>query len=234
MGFMDALKVRAALVKHQKGEMQEARKAYEELYSGGVIRAAYILPYSTLLLRTGETENVKKAKEMLVKAQKAPDYTPDRRQRLLVNYSIACFLLGDREKAISTLEAADRKYPCGLIYQTLGYLYVECGEKEKAMEYNKKALDYDEEDSVVLDNIGQMYYRLYNDREKAEGYFKKANEIKPTQIDTLYFLSRYDIENGNKKAAAEKLERALEGVFSPLNYKTPEEIKKEIASLKTP
>ncbi|MDO5022059.1 MAG: hypothetical protein Q4E07_01805 [Eubacteriales bacterium] len=234
MGFFDALKVRQALMKHQKGNKQEAEKAYEELYNSGIIQAAYILPYSTLLLRTGEENKIQKAKEMLLKAQKASDYTPERRQQLLVNYSIASFLLGDKEKAIQTLEAADKKYPCGLIYQTLGYLYVESGDKEKALAYNQKALEYDDEDSVVLDNIGQMYYRLYDDKEKAEPYFRKANELKPNQIDTLYFLSRYDLEKGDKNAAIEKLEYALEGTFSPLNYKKQEEIKKEIAALKNP
>lgn len=234
MGLMDAFKVRKALLKHQRNEIGEAEKSYEELYKDGVIRAAYILPYSTLLLRSGETEKVQKVKEMLIKAQKAPDYNEDRRQTLLVNYSIACFLLGDKDKAISTLEAADKKYPCGLIYQTLGYLYVECGEKEKAAEYNKIALEYDDEDPIVLDNIGQMYYRLYKDKQKAEPYFKKANKIRPSQIDTLYFLSRYDLEKENKKAAVEKLEYALDSTFSPLNYKSADEIKKEIASLKTP
>ena len=232
MGFLDAFKVRSALGKHQKGDIEQAFLEYEKLYAEGIISASYMLPYSSMLLRRGGNENAEKAKTVLVKAQKAADLSLDRRQQLLVNYSIACHVLGDREKAISTLEAAHNKYSCGLIYQTLGYLYTLYGEKEKALAYNTEALEYDEVDSVVLDNMGQMYYLLFNDKEKAKPYFEKAHKIKPSQIDTLYFLSSYDIENGDTKAAIEKLTAALDGVFSPLNHKSRAEIEEELNKLK--
>ena len=232
MGFLTGFKVRSALMKHQKGDKAEALKMYEEFYQQGVCTAAYMLPYSVLLLRQGGEENYAKVKEILVKAQKALDLTPDKRQQLLMNYSVACWKLGEKEKALSTMEASHNKYPCGLTYQTLGYLYVEHGDADKALSYNLEALEYDDEDSIVLDNMGQTYYRVLNDKEKAKEYFLKANSLKPDQIDTLYFLSRYDIEEGNPQAAVEKLERALEGSFSPLNYRSREEIEEEIAALK--
>ena len=56
-------------------------------------------------------------------------------------------------------------------------------------------------------------------------------EIKDSQIDTLYFLAQYDLEAGNKQAAAEKLQKALEGRFSPLNYAKREMIEKQLAEL---
>ena len=56
--------------------------------------------------------------------------------------------------------------------------------------------------------------------------------VKDNQIDTLYFLSRYDLENGDRAAALEKLEKAAEGRFSPLNYCTRDNILAEIAALK--
>ncbi len=232
MGIMSGFKVRSALMKHQKGDKAEAMKQYEELYQEGVVSAAYMLPYSVLLLRAGGQANLEKVKEVLVKAQKAADLTTEKRQQLLMNYSVACWKLGDKEKAMKTLEASHQKYPCGLTYQTLGYLYVENGDAEKALEYNTEALEYDDEDSIVLDNMGQTCYRLLNDKAKAKEYFVKAHEINPKQIDTLYFLSRYDLEEGNKQAAIEKLEQALEGNFSPLNHCTKEEIEQEIADLK--
>ena len=44
--------------------------------------------------------------------------------------------------------------------------------------------------------------------------FPKAIELKPTQIDTLYFLAQHDIEEGNKTRRGEA-EKALKGRFSP-------------------
>lgn len=218
MKWTDRLKIRSALLKHQRGNKAEAMAMYEALYEDGVIMANYILPYSVLLLRSGEEGVYTKVREMLVKAQKAPDLTDDRRQQLLMNYAIAVWKLGDLDKAISTLEASHRSAPCSLTYQSLGFLYIETGDAEKALEYNMEALEYDDEDSVTLDNLGQIHYRLLGDKEAALPYFKKAHENRPSQIDTLYFLALYDEEAGRLDEAAQKLETALEGNFSPLNH----------------
>ena len=232
MGIMDGFKARKALMNHQKGNYAEALTAYKELYSGGYVSAAYMLPYSVLLLREGGEENYLKVKEILKKAEKAPDLDASRRQELLMDYAVAQYKLGELDKAINLLEASHRKGACGYTYQTLGYLYIESGDAEKALAYNQEALDYDDEDPVVLDNMGQTYYRLLNDKEKAKEFFDKAIAIKEGQIDTLYFLAQYDKEAGNKEAALEKLEKALEGRFSPLNFANKEKVQAEIDELK--
>lgn len=232
MGFMDGIKIRAALSKHQKGDTQAALNEYEALYQSNVCMASYMLPYSVLLLRKGGEEQYIKVKEVLVKAQKASDMNDEKRQQLLMNYSVACWKLGEKEKALSTMEASHQKSPSGLSYETLGYLYVEAGDLEKALAFNLEALEYDDEDSIVLDNVGQTYYLLANDKDKAKEYFDKAHALKPGQIDTLYFLSRYDLDDNNVQAAVEKLETAMDGNFSPLNYKTKAEIEEELESLK--
>ncbi|MBR6707826.1 MAG: tetratricopeptide repeat protein [Clostridia bacterium] len=232
MGFFDGFKVKAALMKHQKGKKDEALAEYTELYQNGVVSAAYMLPYSVLLLKMGGEDNYLLVKEVLKKAEKAPDMTPDRKQQLFVNYAVANYKLGEIDKAINLLEASHKKAPCGMTYQALGFLYIEKGDQEKALEYNQEALEYDDEDPVVLDNLGQLYYRLMNDKEKAREYFDKAYELKDTQIDTNYFLALYDIEDGKKEEAVKKLNTALEGNFSPLNHATPDGIRKLLAEIK--
>ena len=232
MGLMDGFKARKALMAQQKGNYEEAKAGYEQLYQSGYLSAAYMLPYSVLLLKEGGEQNYLKVKEILKKAEKAPDLDASRRQELLMDYAVAQYKLGEMDKAIQLLEASHRKAPCGLTYQALGFLYIEAGDKEKALSYNKEALDYDDEDPVTLDNLGQTYYRLYNDKETARPYFEKAHAIKDTQIDTLYFLSRYDLDDGNPQAALEKLEKAMEGRFSPLNYATREMVGSEIERLR--
>ena len=231
MGFMDGFRVRKALMLHQKGDLEAAKALYAQLYASGYITAAYILPYSVLLLREGGEENYRKVKEMLRKAEKASDMNAECRQQLLMNYAVAQYKLGELDKGIHLLEESHRKSPCGLTYGALGFLYIEAGDAEKALAYNLEALDYDDEDPVTLDNLAQTYYRLLGDKETAKKYFEKALEIKDSQIDTLYFLAQYDLEAGNKQAAAEKLQKALEGRFSPLNYAKREMIEKQLAEL---
>ena len=104
--------------------------------------------------------------------------------------------------------------------------------RKKTLVFNQKAVEYDDEDPICLDNLGQTYYRVMGDREAAREWFENAHQIKESQIDTLYFLSRYDLEKGDRAAALTKLEKALEGRFSPLNYCSKESIEAEIAAIK--
>ena len=310
MGLMTGVKANKAYRLQQKGQKEEALKLYEEAYQEGLDDPRFNLAYALLIIRKGEYQ---KAKDFLVKHQKAPGMTPDQRVTLLVDYAACCFRLGDIDKGINTLEQQHRKGETGLIYQTLGYLYVEkydaahkpefppeeegaetgetavteepeetaeaaeepaetaektaedsaSGEAEpaqqpdeetkqgaaadekvlspreawdagveKAEAFIKASLEYDDEDPICLDNMGQFLYRVREDRAGAKEWFEKALAIKDSQIDTLYFLSRYDEEAGDHQAALEKLEKAVVGRFSPLNYCRKEEVEKEILRLK--
>lgn len=277
MGFLTQIKANKAYRLQQKGQNEEARKLYEEAFAEGMNDPRYNLAYALMIIREGEYQ---KAKEFLVKHQKAPGMTPSQRVTLLVDYAACCFRLGDVDKGINTLELQFRKGETGLLYQTLGYLYVEKydaakrpdfeeqteapGEPEetavteetaaaedteetektlspreaweegrkKAEDFIRKSVEYDDEDPICLDNMGQFIYRVLEDKAGAREWFDKAYALKDSQIDTLYFLSRYDEEAGDRKAALEKLEKAAGGRFSPLNYCSRETVQKEIERLK--
>ena len=232
MGMFDSFKARKALIDHRKGNIAAARAAYEALYADGFINASYMISWSYILLREGGEENYKKVKEILVKAQKDPTLTEQQRGDLLVNFAVADYKLGNTEKAVELLERVHQKTPKGETYGALGYVLIEQGDAEKALAFNEAALEYDDEDPVILDNLGQIHYRLLNNKETALEYFNRAHELKPGQIDTLWFLSRYDLEAGKKDDAIEKLTTALEGRFSPLNYVTKATVEEEISRLR--
>ena len=274
MGFGTMLKANKAYREQRNGNSQAAMALYEECFNDGLNDPRYVLAYAVLLIRDGQYQ---KAKDHLVKHQKAPGMSPEQRTNLIVDYAACCYRLGDLDKAVAKLEELNRKGPSGLIYQTLGYLYCEQYDAEKkaaflaretersqqtapdlavlqaedetektpltpedkweagrqkTLKYNQEAVDYDDEDSICLDNMAQWLYRVEDDRAGAKEWFDKAIAIKDSQIDTLYFLSRYDEEAGDKAAALEKLEKAAEGRFSPLNYCTKDMVSAEIARLK--
>ncbi len=227
MGIKTILNARQASNLQSKGDVEGAIKLYQKALDEGLTETRYILSYSVLLLRTGKFQE---ARELLVKFQKAP-MTEDQRVTLHVNYACAVYKLGDLQKAIDVLERIHAKSPCGIVYETLGYLYIEAGDAEKALAYNQEALEYDDEDTITLDNLAQTYYRLKKNKSAAKEYFDKAHALKPAQIDTLYFLAQYDKEDGNKDAAKQKLETILKGRFSPLNFASKEKVDKLLAEL---
>lgn len=277
MGFMATIKAQQAMRAHGKGDLEQARKLYEEAIDKGLMSARPMLGYAILLIREGSYD---KAMPLLIKAQKCPDLTPDQKSQLFVDYAACLMKKGELDKAIHLLEKQHNRAPIGLTYQTLGYMYVEKysgakpvaeAEPEKAAEapempdteasteaaeeqpkvktqedidrewqegidkmfaFIQESVDYDDEDPVCLDNLGQAYYRVTGEKDKAKEWFEKAHAEKDSQIDTLWFLSRYDLEAGDKAAAIAKLEKALDGRFSPLNFCTKEMVQEEVERLK--
>lgn len=280
MGFMATIKAQQAMRAHGKGDLEQAKKLYEEAIDKGLMSARPMLGYAILLIREGSYD---KAMPLLIKAQKCPDLTPDQKSQLFVDYAACLMKKGELDKAIHLLEKQHNRAPIGLTYQTLGYMYVEkySGAKpvaeaapEKAAEapempeapeteasteaaeeqpkvktqedidrewqegidkmfaFIQESVDYDDEDPVCLDNLGQAYYRVTGEKDKAKEWFEKAHAEKDSQIDTLWFLSRYDLEAGDKTAAIAKLEKALDGRFSPLNFCTKDMVQEEVERLK--
>lgn len=277
MGFMATIKAQQAMRAHGKGDLEQAKKLYEEAIDKGLMSARPMLGYAILLIREGSYD---KAMPLLIKAQKCPDLTPDQKSQLFVDYAACLMKKGELDKAIHLLEKQHNRAPIGLTYQTLGYMYVEKysgakpvaeAEPEKAAEapempdteasteaaeeqpkvktqedidrewqegidkmfaFIQESVDYDDEDPVCLDNLGQAYYRVTGEKDKAKEWFEKAHAEKDSQIDTLWFLSRYDLEADDKAAAIAKLEKALDGRFSPLNFCTKEMVQEEVERLK--
>ena len=274
MGFMASLKAQMAMRAHGKGDLEKAKALYQEAIGKGVLEARPMLAYALILIREGKYEE---AMALLLKAQKAPDLTPDRKTQLFMDYAACCAKTGQIDKGVKLLERQHERTAIGISYQTLGYLYVEqlaagkpvadestvvmvpgphefsdpvpgegltveekqaildeqwAAKVEKARKLLEDSIEYDDEDPVCLDNMAQFLYRVMGDKAAAKEWFDKAHEEKPGQIDSLWFLSRYDLENGDKSAAIEKLETALEGRFSPLNYADKAMIEAEIARLK--
>ena len=102
---------------------------------------------------------------------------------------------------------------------------------DHAEAFLKEAIDYDEEDAICLDNYAQFLYRVRGDKAEARTWFDKAIAEKEGQIDTLWFLSRYDLEAGDTAAAAAKLRKALEGRFSALNHVDEATVRSELARI---
>ena len=285
---MTNLKAQKAYSLHGKGNLDEARKLYQEAYENGLDNPKFLISYAVLLFKNREFE---KAADVLRRTDKLAGIRPEHKAQVFVYYAACVFKMGQVDKGIRLLEKQHRRQPGGSVYQTLGILYVEkfdAAQKpdfaeldrkamedwqkareqavnaqveeqdevendlpavseeppkpseeewkegiEKADAFLREAIDYDDEDPIYLDNYAQFLYRVKGDKEQARKYFKRALAIKPTQIDTLYFLAKYDIEDGKLADAREKLETASEGKFSPLNFATREKVDELLKSIES-
>ena len=220
MSFMGNMTGNKALTAHSKGDYRTALQLYEEAYEKGMDKPRLLRGYSVLLIRTSQFD---KALEVLKRMEKMPMDAKEKTD-LHINYAIILWQKGHLDRAMEILEDEFRHTKNGTLYSIIGYLKIEQGDAEEAIRFNKEAIEYDDEDPVFLDNLGQTYYRLVGDKETARIYFDKAIALKPKAIDTNYFLALYDIENGDIESAKDRLDTARVGMFSPLNYATPEMI----------
>ena len=132
MGFMANLKGQQALGLQGKGQNAEAKAKYAEAYAAGMNQPRLLLAYAVLLIRDGEFQQ---AKDMLVKMQKLPGITPDQKAQLFMDYAVCCYKLGDLERGVNLLEKQHLRQPTGMIYETLGYLYVEKYDQARKAEF---------------------------------------------------------------------------------------------------
>lgn len=234
MGFIgdfkasiDARKAYTAHVKgnqlSEQGKAEEARvqhenamNLYQKAIDGGMNKPAYLMAYGVLLMRMRRYEE---ARELFLKAERSKEITKPERAQLRINFAVCQWKLGNLDSAIENLKIAKADSATGVIYGSLGYVLIEkarqTGDYEEALALNQEALEYDSEDAVILDNLGQLYLSM-GEKDKALEYFTKAHEQKPSQVDTLYYLAVLTLEKGDKEQAKEYLNSALTGNYSAL------------------
>lgn len=219
----------AALELANKDQPEAAREKYKsaiDLYAEAIRLGNRTtntqLSYALLLMREGDFE---KSKAVMQEIARQPDLTDDGRFQLRVQYSILLWKTGDLDEAIATIRRAAKHKMNGAVYSTLGMYLVDqakqTGDFAEAQEFNDKALDYDDEDGDVLDNVAQMYETMARfeakrgeaesaaeHRAQARSFFEKAHERRPRQVTTVYYLARMYVADGEREKAAKLLKNA--------------------------
>lgn len=206
-----------------QGKYQEAQKKFDEaiaLYGQAVAmgdqETRHMMSYSVLLLRTGQFE---KAREIMLATEKRPGLTANERKQLTLNFAICQWKRGKLDNAIELMRRAGSDGMTATIYGSLGYMLIEkaaeTGDYAEAIAFNQEAYEYDDEDAVTLDNLGQLALQM-GKRDEAKAYFERAIKIKPTQVDTLYYLGKLAHEDADDDLARQYLSRALGGRYSAL------------------
>ena len=212
---------------HIRGNLEKARRYYGIGMEKDMTNPSFKLAYGVALLKSGEFE---KARDVFRDVLLNRGYKESTRNMAKINLSLAYWKLGEIDTAIEMLKELHQKYRNSRIYGALGYLLIEKGDMKEALDYNLEALDYDDEDPVVLDNLGQTYYRMGR-IDEAKKYFLKAESIKDDQAATLYHLGCIYQQEGDNDKAKEKFLKALDCNINPLTTISREDIERKLAEL---
>jgi len=218
-------------------KLDQAILMYEQAYQMGYRKNNVIQGYALLLMRKG---NFERAREIMLECSKDKNITKDERFTLRMDFAVCQWKMGQLDKAIETARRAAEMKMNGHVYNTLGMFLVEkacqTGDFEEAIAFNAEALDYDDEDAGVLDNMGQMNLGLSRKaaeegkqakaaeyRKEAYKYFEKAWKTKPEQISSTYYYAKLLHEDGNDEKAREVLKPARKVPFSAMLQITQEQ-----------
>ena len=143
------------------------------------------------------------------------------RLKIRINRAIINMKLENINEAKVALEDINSNIRTKKIYQTLGYLYVITNDK-KAESYNLEAYDYDNEDSIILDNLTQ-YYISNKDFKKARIYGEKAYEENSSSVDILHHLALIEEHDKNMEKAKEYAQDMINAKITALSDITKEQ-----------
>ncbi len=88
--------------------------------------------------------------------------------------------LDEAQKLIE--KALELRPNAGYIIDSLGWVYFQKGDVEKALELLEKAMSLSEEDPVMFDHLGDAY-RAKGEKDKALKYWERAIELDPSMTE---------------------------------------------------
>lgn len=212
--------------KYGLGRLDEAIKWFGRAYAAnrGGIRTA--VNYAYLLLKSGELQ---KPEEILQKALKEHPRDQD------VPYlkSIMALVLwkkGELDQAVEMLGEVIQTYKTTTVYGSLGFMLIEKGDLDKALQFNLEALEFNPRDNIINDNLGQNYL-LLGQYDKAREVYEKLLEKAPSFPEPYYNYGLLMEKLGNREKALESMRKALNMKFSFLSTITREEVETAISRL---
>lgn len=152
--------------------------------------------YAFFLVKMGRTE------EAAAEIDKAFECAATDRDKnaLTVTKTLILWKQGKLDEAVRVLEELLKTYENTSVYATLGFLYIEKGDYNKALEFNLKAKDFNSSSNIILDNLGCTYF-LLGDYDNAIEIYKNLMKNKPDFPEAFYNYARVLEKKGDIEKA---------------------------------
>ena len=121
--------------------------------------------------------------------------------------------------------------PDSTTYAHLGFIYLEEGKFDEAYEFNKEALEYNDSDASILDNMAMSHYHK-GEIDEAIALYDKI--FKSTiRFPVIYYnYALCLIKKGEKEKAIDALNDALHYPFSHIAAVSKDEVMKKLDEIK--
>ena len=208
------------------GNMDKAIEWFAKAYDSKRAGIQTSTSYAYILLKNGD---VKKSEEILQKLLKDNQSSPDL-PKIKSNMALVLWKKGKVDEAAAMLEEVIKTYKTTSIYGSLGYLLIAAGDLDRALKLNLEAYEYNSEDKIILDNLGQNYL-LLGMYDKAEEIYKPLMEKKPAFPEPYFNYGLLLEKLGNAEVALGMFKKALEYKFTYLSTISRQDVEAKIRQL---
>ncbi len=191
-------------IEYAKGNLEEAAKWYKKAAKGKNVDANVITNYGFILFKSGKVEEAEKIFNSVINKSK----TSDEKNLAKANLALVTWKKGNLDEAISMMKEVTKNYKTTSIYASLGYLVIERGDLDEALEINLEAYDYNPDNAIIQDNLAHLYH-LRGEMDKAEELFTKLMETEPHFPEAYYDYGQYLEDCDKEKEAMEMYQKAL-------------------------
>ncbi|MEX1029507.1 MAG: tetratricopeptide repeat protein [Paenibacillaceae bacterium] len=202
---------------HLKGNNELSLQWLDKAYKVDPKHHQIAITYGYNLLKYGHVDHAEKVLEQLI----TPHSTVSQRSSINMNLALVRWKQIRLEEAISMLEEINERMKTSVLYGSLGYLYVEQGDLDRALAYNLEAYDYNESNTVILDNLGLTYIQL-NEWNKAEEIYNKLIPLSPKFPEAYYHQGLVQFNKGEFALAYDNYVKALEQPFTYMSTEPKE------------
>lgn len=208
-----------AKIQHSKGDTKKAIELFRLAEKVGKLNIGDKMYFGYLLLRSGNLED---ARTTLAMASMMYGKEPIK-NRIKAVRALVYWKEGNLDDAIDTLENLIEDFKTTSVYQNLGLFYVLKGNKEKALDFNLEAYDYNCDDLVIMDNLAEAY-ALCEMFDEAEDMYKKLLEKEPHFPEAYYGYGLLLIQKGEKEKGLSLMKESLDKRFSYLSVMQKEDV----------
>lgn len=213
--------------KFQKGDYEGALADLKKAVSADPKNANIRGSYAFLLLKLGETQEASiQIDEAIANVRKKRDD----RNGLTLTKAMVLWKEGKTDQAIDMLSELVTTFETTDVYATLGFLYIEKGDFEKALEFNLKAKEFNSDNAVIMDNLGCSYY-LSGDYDTAYEVYQDVMKRKPNFPEAFYNYAKVLENRGELSQAIYMLRNALTLKFWNTNTITKAQVEEYLDSL---
>lgn len=213
-------------LKYSRGSIDQALVWFKRANDTGRAKIKSVISYAYLLLKNGRIDE----SEVILRKLLQSGISRDDEMLARSNLALAVWKKGDLDSAVSMLEEILPDYKNSNIYGSLGYFLILKGDLDRALQFNLEAHEYNNSNTVILDNLGQTYHLAGQD-EKALEIYETLISKNPAFPEAYYNYSLVLKKLGRSEQALEMAEKALEYRFTFLSTINRDDIEEKIKEI---